>query len=633
MTSRIQSTRRRKDVNRLRGQSARSRSIVIPDPIRHFLSESPIDRKTHEQCFSTTSSSLSHYSYMDNNHRYRLTQGHYSDMDNNQRYRLTQGYIPVNTNRHAACSGPRPIDNERPRTRHRMLSEKTLSKSVAYCPDLTKGEKLYLYNISRVYSTKNMHDINQRKYATVLSQEEQTGRYKQRDINKYWNYIRSPRQTSWGSGKSSFTPTRTKSAPPGKRRTKKIERPQTRMEELSDYESQDTPRGTQEEQASKKKKGIIETVLAEPEDRKSETGSYHSRGSKNSNTSKTRRRRSSSRASSSSSSRSRSSSSSSSSRSSRRSSSSDTETKHKRASDGETVVQRAKDESQNKESDTQESRATDNEMTGRPDARASDTGVKDTSRRKTEAYSSMPDSRGNDSHLREGHGRPKSRFGRKDAHKDDDDDSDSISLTSKSSSSSSHSSNADKAKPTKTSKKPMDKIEEKTKIESTYATTTEANQQRECDTSVSESRDYSQITTTTDHSTSVSCKHESESSQKATESKKKTTKSRYMESRRTRTNSESSLTQSISSNKSSDKKPRQRKSSRTSIKSNGSIKKNPTAESGKQVKTEATTKLENVIEDGEQVKTRTTYRSISIESQLKTGDCPSNDKDVDKIEY
>ncbi|XP_050409888.1 uncharacterized protein LOC126824641 isoform X2 [Patella vulgata] len=386
--------------NRLRGQSAKSRSIVLPDPIRHFSTEYPCDRRVHQKCFNEDPEMMKSHpktalAWTNDTQRPAMK---FSDD------------TAVNNRRHTSCQHHDPIDYNltQPRRRKkRVLSEKVLSKSVAYCPDLTNGENLYLYNISRIYSTKNLQTINQNKYATVLDKEERRGLYNKRDIDKYWKYLKSPRQTNLSIGRSSYslTPLRQR-----KKSKKKIKR----NEDNQKGRDNDAPETNHLVDAKDNKHNSDETESKnqDPDDQQRDkdtcSDSYRSTSS-----------RSRSRSSSSSGSSSSSSSRSSSSRKPRKNG-------DNRASDDE---ERAKgvEDGDKRASDVEDYKPT-------LDTRANNASDEDSSRGKnSESLQSNDNDRGEDYDKREGHGRPKSRFGRITVmtrdNSDDDYDTDSSDST------------------------------------------------------------------------------------------------------------------------------------------------------------------------------------------------------------
>ncbi|KAK6192803.1 hypothetical protein SNE40_004214 [Patella caerulea] len=385
--------------NRLRGQSAKSRSIVLPDPIRHFSTEYPCDRRVHQKCFNEDREMMKSHpktalAWTNDTQRPAMK---FSDDTH------------VNNRRHMPCQHHDPIDYNftQPRRRKkRVLSEKVLSKSAAYCPDLTNGENRYLYNISRIYSTKNLQTINKVKYATALDKEERRGLYDQKDIDRYWKYLRSPRQTNLGAGRSSYSIPLSRHGKKSKKKTKRNENIQKGRDngapETNDlFDSKDNKHNSDETESKNKDHD-------QQRDKDTYSDSHRSTSSRSRS-----RSNSSSRSSSSSSSRSS-------------SSGKPHKKEDKRASDDE---ERAKGvgDGDKRASDVEDYNPT-------PDTRANNVSDEDSSRGKnSESHQSKDNDRGEDYDKREGHGRPKSRFGRimvmtRD-NSDDDYDTDSSDST------------------------------------------------------------------------------------------------------------------------------------------------------------------------------------------------------------
>ncbi|XP_025089858.1 nuclear speckle splicing regulatory protein 1-like isoform X2 [Pomacea canaliculata] len=122
----------------------------------------------------------------------------------------------VNQNRHISCRVPRdqPVDElyrRRPYTSASMYGDLGCLWPVLADPDLSFGERRYLYSVACIYNVNPMKQTKQEQYYQLLYKELMKGYYPSEVHQRYLHYLTSPRKTQFGK----LDPEkRAKSAPP-----------------------------------------------------------------------------------------------------------------------------------------------------------------------------------------------------------------------------------------------------------------------------------------------------------------------------------------------------------------------------------------------------------------------------------
>ncbi|KAL5017430.1 hypothetical protein ScPMuIL_007019 [Solemya velum] len=177
--------RSRRRENRLRGQNDQSLEDEdrFMDPYRHSRVNSPVNRINHAECFNSTQpyfkpSLKTGLDWTDITHR---PGSQYSEPST------------VNPKRHTSCGVPTPSlafepGVETPR-KNRPISVRSLptpfrANPLLVHPDLSPGEKKYLYSIAQLYNVGPLRRMKHKQYTDILFKEMDRGVYTEEEINR-----------------------------------------------------------------------------------------------------------------------------------------------------------------------------------------------------------------------------------------------------------------------------------------------------------------------------------------------------------------------------------------------------------------------------------------------------------------
>lgn len=184
----------------LRAHSAadgRRQSIQHSTPERHFRDHSPLPRR-HVKCTDSSSP------------RYRRPRSEANQVMISQLAPTGSQMLPANREQkdmlptewhHYSCQGEatHPSHQSTRRSRARTAPPEGFRNAPhMYHPDLTLGQKRYLYEIARVYDMTRMKQLKQAQYVQLIAREQARGFFNPREYAKYLRYIGGPRKRQFG---------------------------------------------------------------------------------------------------------------------------------------------------------------------------------------------------------------------------------------------------------------------------------------------------------------------------------------------------------------------------------------------------------------------------------------------------
>ncbi|XP_064619293.1 uncharacterized protein LOC135482819 isoform X2 [Lineus longissimus] len=197
-TSMILLNNRKKNNSRLRGQSALSKGSLANEfgeleinPDRHFA-HSNLNREGHNPCLNSQSP------YFEPE-----TQPHIDWRNKRQRPPWKPCESSVNAYRHASCRQPTDpifysLEHQRPSTTpsgRRSRGPRSIENNYyLHHPELSFGQRLYLWSTAHVYSLTDMKSLKQRQYLDLLRREKNRGFHTDKEYQQYDRFIRTPRR-------------------------------------------------------------------------------------------------------------------------------------------------------------------------------------------------------------------------------------------------------------------------------------------------------------------------------------------------------------------------------------------------------------------------------------------------------
>lgn len=208
-TSLVLLNKRRMKKSQLRGLTDRSGEILTPDPDRHTQEVPTISWLHHQQCLN----------YQPELYKPLKTTLDLKWVNSVQRPPVQFDEVThVNPRRHTSCGDHRRWEPppRRPHTSasHAVDSELHSISPILNDPDLTPGERRYLYSIARIYSTAQMKLLKQNQYSELLYMELKKGYHSPREFDRYFRYLNTPRRTQIGRLDNYEELKRSASAPP-----------------------------------------------------------------------------------------------------------------------------------------------------------------------------------------------------------------------------------------------------------------------------------------------------------------------------------------------------------------------------------------------------------------------------------
>lgn len=198
-----------KKKSQLRGLTDNNGEIVAPEPDRHISDEPTTNWHFHRNCLNSSSAPYRPKISLD-----------LGWVNTQQRPAATfDSGSHVNHRRHTSCrvSSESPVVGwnppRRPHTSSTMETEEELG-SMLNDPDLSLGERRYLYSIARIYSTSQMKQLKKDQYSQLLLRELAKGYHSPYEYERYYSYLNSPRKTQFGRMDSYRDDHRSQSVPP-----------------------------------------------------------------------------------------------------------------------------------------------------------------------------------------------------------------------------------------------------------------------------------------------------------------------------------------------------------------------------------------------------------------------------------
>lgn len=204
--------RRLKKKSQLRGLTDNNGEIVAPEPDRHIPDEPTTNWHFHRNCLNSSSAPYRPKISLD-----------LGWVNTQQRPPITfDSGSYVNHRRHTSCcvSSESPLvgwnPHRRPHTSPTRETEEELRSmgSMLNDPDLSLGERRYLYSIARIYSMSQMKQLKKDQYSQLLLRELTKGYHSPYEYERYYNYLNSPRKTQCGRMNSYRDDHRSQSVPP-----------------------------------------------------------------------------------------------------------------------------------------------------------------------------------------------------------------------------------------------------------------------------------------------------------------------------------------------------------------------------------------------------------------------------------
>ncbi|KAK7087159.1 hypothetical protein V1264_021243 [Littorina saxatilis] len=213
-TSMVLLNMRRKKRSQLRGLTERSAEIATPNPERHIPDEPSVNWYHHKKCLTSSSETFKPKLNLD-----------LRWVNATQRPPvLFDSGSHVNHKRHTSCRvtpDTRPAVGWRGAPRRPQTGASTSLGSelrsmtpMLNDPDLTPGERKYLYSIARIYSTSQMKALKVDQYHQLLFKELGKGYHSPQEYERYLNYLNTPRKMQYRKLDNYDDISRSRSAPP-----------------------------------------------------------------------------------------------------------------------------------------------------------------------------------------------------------------------------------------------------------------------------------------------------------------------------------------------------------------------------------------------------------------------------------
>ncbi|KAL3857169.1 hypothetical protein ACJMK2_011864 [Sinanodonta woodiana] len=256
--------------SRLRGYDE-TEYTRVPDPGRHSRASSAKNPRAHRNCYDSSSPYFvpeieTNLDWLNSSNERTQTQDTTS-MKSFSSYRSAKS--AVNPKRHTSCKVPTDPPEfstgmSSPILRRRRFHPPRNSMIFNY-PEMSPGEKLYLWSMERIYSAKNLMSLKKDQYMQLLERNSR-GVHSFHEYLKYMNYIKRPKtapmpsKTGWSRPmsptKSVNSVDSTKDNTPKQQKSDKKTRPSSGVSQKSQSD---------QSESSKSKKQI------KPEQEKSES--------------------------------------------------------------------------------------------------------------------------------------------------------------------------------------------------------------------------------------------------------------------------------------------------------------------------------------------------------------------------